>query len=151
MTIPEIRLECLKIAGQYKFPHIEHLKYHAEILVDWIFKNQPNSEIDSEVIKKLNSLNSKLDIMGDNTQAALEKLDAILTTVGKVKTETTASLAKIEELKALAEANKDTPAEVVSKIDEVFTAVKAADDLIPDAPAEETQGGEGSGTENRPQ
>jgi len=73
--------------------------------------------------------------MGDRTTKALEDLQAINTTLGKVSVESANSLQKIKELEEAA-ANNDTPQEVLDKIAEVKTAVTAVDDLVPDPPAE---------------
>ncbi len=75
------------------------------------------------------------------TQAeALQKLTAISETLDKVKVESSGSLTKIDELKALLAQQGNLNPEVEAKINEIESKVKAVDDLIVDTPAE-TPGG----------
>lgn len=126
-----------------------------EINLHFHVANLNVSTIDEKVFKqlveKVNSLTSKIDTMGANTEQALADLQDIQNTLGKVKAETTASLAKITELEAAAQANADTPKDISDKIAEIKASLKTIDDLVPDAPPTESGSGEGTPAENAPQ
>lgn len=80
----------------------------------------------------LNSINQKLNIMGDNTNKALEDLSAIKTQLGKIGTETSTLLQKVTDLETAA-ANADTPQSVLDAIQEVKAQAQVVDDQVPDA------------------
>jgi Asp-tRNA(Asn)/Glu-tRNA(Gln) amidotransferase B subunit len=63
----------------------------------------------------------------------LADLTAIATTVSKIGTETSASLAKIAELEALIAAG-GVSQDIADKVAEIKTSLKAVDDLVTDAP-----------------
>jgi len=94
--------------------------------------------VDDEVKKLLHSVISKLNIMGQNTDKALQDLQEIKTNLSKVSAESTTLLQKITDLENAA-ANADTPQSVLDAIADVKAQAKAVDDLVPDAP---TEGGE---------
>lgn len=89
----------------------------------------------NQILGKINSLNSKINIMGDNTNKALEDLQAIKDSLTKISTESSTLLQKVTDLENAA-ANADTPQSVLDAIAAVKTQAKAVDDLVPDAPAE---------------
>lgn len=98
---------------------------------------------DDGVKTALNSIISKLNTMGQNTDKALADLQEIKTNLSKVSAESTTLLQKITDLETAA-ANADTPQSVLDAIADVKAQAKAVDDLVPDAPAE---GGETPVTE----
>lgn len=72
-------------------------------------------------------------------EAALNaKLDAMTAQVGKIGTETSASLAMIKTLQdqiaALIAGGSKIPQSVVDKINALATQLQVVDDLVPDAP-----------------
>jgi hypothetical protein len=95
--------------------------------------NEYHTHVDlSEVISNLNTINSNLKIMGQNTDKALEDLAAIQTQLTKVGQETSTLLQKITDLENAA-ANADTPQSVLDAIQAVKTQAQAVDDEVPDA------------------
>lgn len=88
----------------------------------------------------------KIKKIMDNTQAALDELDAIAAKVQKIGTESTATLAKVTELENAANNNPNTPAEVLEKIRAVRAQVDKVDELVVDKePILGTEAGEDTG------
>lgn len=104
------------------------------------------STVDEKLLKalsaKVDSLNSKLDIMGANTDKALADLQEINTKLTKISTESSTLLQKVTDLENAA-ANADTPQSVLDAIAAVKAQAQAVDDLVPDAPPSDN--GEGNG------
>lgn len=92
-----------------------------------------DEKILKQLVEKVNSLNSKIDIMGQNTDQALADLQAINDKLQKIGTESSATLQKVKELEEAAANNADTPQAVLDKIAEVKAQAQIVDDLVPDA------------------
>lgn len=85
------------------------------------------------LIKEIYLLKKTINNMAENTDQALQKLEAIGTKLQKIGTESAATLQKVKELQDAANANAGTPPEVLAKIDEVAAQAQVVDDLVPDA------------------
>lgn len=92
---------------------------------------------DKETREALESIHQKLNtIMATQAELAAQ-LNEVTTQVGKIKTETQATLTKVSELEA-ALANQDNVSpELQTAFDNLKAQVIAVDELIPDAPVAE--------------
>lgn len=132
MTIPEVRFVCLKIAAEGGGT-VHHIFHHAKELFAWIFSDSPTSEIDSQVIHKLNSITNKLNQMG-------QELDTLTTEVEETKTVIDSAIVLIKGLKTkLDEAGTD-PAKLQALSDSLDSKQKElADAVVANTPAEPAQ------------
>jgi hypothetical protein len=101
MTIPEIRRLCLVLAVDACGPKtIDAILDRADDLFEWIFDGSSTSEGDSEITSKLNSLNTKIDIIMANDEqfkAALKRIDDATTASGLAATAIQGRITSLEE------------------------------------------------------
>lgn len=72
-------------------------------------------------------------IMATKEQTAAD-LDAIISQVGKIDTETLSLIDKVNELTAALDQLNDTPPEITAKIEALKAQVAIVDNRVPDAP-----------------
>lgn len=82
---------------------------------------------DQKIIQKQNQ-----KIMDTQTQI-VEKINAAIAQLGKIKEESTATLTKVSELQAVIDNQGGVSPELQEAVDKLLAQAKVVDDLVPDA------------------